>query len=191
MRNRRHLIGVLALTGILGSSLVACSSTAAADTADAPGTTFRTNDWNPPAHPFNADGWEPFGAALAEATDGAVGGQGIPLDTRHSIAIDRRIHAYGTPFYITGELPTGAEGAVEPFHRLTIAQDTGSAIVGPARADIFFGAGAEAGSISGRIQHPGTFVILLPRALDPARRKVPRPPMKPEMAGPALLTETP
>jgi len=130
-------------------------------------------------------------ATELKATDGAVGGQGIPLDTRHSIAIDRRIHAYGTPFYITGELPTGAEGAVEPFHRLTIAQDTGSAIVGPARADIFFGAGAEAGSISGRIQHPGTFVILLPRALDPARRKVPRPPMKPEMAGPALLTETP
>jgi len=80
MRNRRHLIGVLALTGILGSSLVACSSTAAADTADAPGTTFRTNDWNPPAHPFNADGWEPFGAALAEATDGAVGIEHYPSE---------------------------------------------------------------------------------------------------------------
>ena len=49
------------------------------------------------------------------------------------------------------------------------AQDTGSAIVGPARADIYFGAGAEAGRMAGRIRNPGSFVMLLPRALDPAQ----------------------
>ncbi len=58
------------------------------------------------------------------------------------------------------------------------AQDTGSAIVGPARADIYFGAGDEAAQIAGRIRHPGQFVMLLPRELDPvaAAADVPLPP---------------
>ncbi|MCS0502516.1 murein transglycosylase A [Ancylobacter mangrovi] len=114
-----------------------------------------------------------------KADDGAVGAQGLPLVAGRSIAVDKRIHAYGTLFYIAAALPTGTDGALQPFDRLMVAQDTGSAIVGPARADIFFGAGDVAGSISGRIQHPGRFVILLPRALDPARHRVPRPPKPP------------
>jgi membrane-bound lytic murein transglycosylase A len=44
-----------------------------------------------------------------------------------------------------------------------IAQDTGSAIVGPARADIFFGSGPEAGAVAGIVRHPGDFVVLWPR----------------------------
>lgn len=121
--------------------------------------------------------------------DGAVGAQGLPLAAGRSIAVDKAIHVYGTPFFIDAELPTGADGAVEPFERLMIAQDTGSAIVGPARADIFFGAGAPAGTIAGRIQHPGSFVILLPRALDPVRRPVPLP--KPRPAIVPAVSETP
>ncbi|QFR33934.1 murein transglycosylase A [Ancylobacter sp. TS-1] len=111
--------------------------------------------------------------------DGAIGAQGLPVTAGRSIAVDKTIHVYGTPFYIDAALPTGADGAVEPFERLMIAQDTGSAIIGPARADIFFGAGPEAGAIAGRIQHPGDFFVLLPRALDPARRHVPLPPVRP------------
>jgi membrane-bound lytic murein transglycosylase A len=49
-----------------------------------------------------------------------------------------------------------------------IAQDTGSAIVGPARADIFFGAGDGAGRIAGRIRQMGRFAMLIPREIDPA-----------------------
>jgi membrane-bound lytic murein transglycosylase A len=62
-----------------------------------------------------------------------------------------------------------------------IAQDTGSAIVGPARADLFFGAGDEAGQVAGRIRQAGRFAILLPRELDPsaAGAKMPLPPVKP------------
>ena len=56
------------------------------------------------------------------------------------------------------------------FRRLMIAQDTGGAIVGPARADIYFGAGDEAGRIAGRIRHDGRFVMLVPHELDPAPR---------------------
>ena len=49
-----------------------------------------------------------------------------------------------------------------------IAQDTGSAIVGPARADLYFGAGAEAGKVSGRLRHTMRFVMLVPKSLDPS-----------------------
>ena len=64
------------------------------------------------------------------------------------------------------------------FRRLMFAQDTGSAIVGPARADIYFGAGAEAARMAGRIRNPGQFTMLIPRELDPveAARAVPLPP---------------
>jgi membrane-bound lytic murein transglycosylase A len=51
-----------------------------------------------------------------------------------------------------------------------VAQDTGSAIVGPARADIYFGAGADAGKVSGRLRHNARFVILIPKSLDPVAR---------------------
>ena len=65
-----------------------------------------------------------------------------------------------------------------------IAQDTGSAIVGPARADIYFGAGEEAGKIAGRIKNPAQFVMLMPNALDPveAGRKMPLPAPRPASA---------
>jgi membrane-bound lytic murein transglycosylase A len=51
-----------------------------------------------------------------------------------------------------------------------VAQDTGSAIVGPARADLYFGAGVEAGRVSGRLRHSVRFVILIPKSLDPVAR---------------------
>jgi len=65
-----------------------------------------------------------------------------------------------------------------------IAQDTGSAIVGPARADIYFGSGAEAGRIAGRVKNPARFVMLMPRALDPleAGRAMPLPEPRPKSA---------
>ncbi|MDQ0511161.1 murein transglycosylase A [Ancylobacter amanitiformis] len=121
-----------------------------------------------------------------KAGDGAVGAQGLPLAAGRAIAVDKRIHVYGTPFFIRAELPTGDGGALESFSRLMIAQDTGSAIVGPARADIFFGAGGQAGSVAGRIQHPGEFVVLLPRTLDPTRRLVPLPKPRPAIPGPSI-----
>ena len=53
------------------------------------------------------------------------------------------------------DLPIANEKAATKFRRLVFAQDTGSAIVGPARADIYFGAGDEAARIAGRIRNPG------------------------------------
>jgi hypothetical protein len=71
-----------------------------------------------------------------------------------------------------------------------IAQDTGSAIVGPARADIYFGAGDEAGQAAGRVRQTGRFAMLLPRELDPvaAGASVPLPLSRPTiMIGPHQL----
>src|SRR5450631_3911386 len=98
-----------------------------------------------------------------------------------SIAVDKTLHVYGTPFFIEGELPIESERSRTPFHRLMIAQDTGSAITGPARADLYFGAGAEAGKVSGRLRHNMRFVILVPKSLDPLARgrKMPVPDARP------------
>ena len=87
--------------------------------------------------------------------DEAVGGEGVPLMAGRSIAVDRSLHAYGTPFFIEADLPIANSKTPVKFHRLVIAQDTGSAIVGPARADIYFGAGDEAAQMAGRIRNAG------------------------------------
>jgi membrane-bound lytic murein transglycosylase A len=99
--------------------------------------------------------------------DEPMGAQGVPLVPGRSIAVDRALHVYGTPFFISADLPIANEKTATKFRRLVFAQDTGSAIVGPARADIYFGAGAEAARMAGRIRNPGAFAMLLPRALDP------------------------
>jgi membrane-bound lytic murein transglycosylase A len=107
--------------------------------------------------------------------DGPIGGQGVSITDWRSIAIDRNVHAYGTPVYIDTILPTGPAESGEPFRRLMIAQDTGSAIVGPARGDLFLGTGFEAGSVAGRIRHRADWFVLLPKALSPDAAEVPVP----------------
>jgi membrane-bound lytic murein transglycosylase A len=111
-----------------------------------------------------------------------IGAQGVPLTPGRSIAVDK-LHEYGTPFFIEGNLPIESVKPVSPFGRLMIAQDTGSAIVGPARADLYWGAGDDAGRIAGRIRHPGRFVMLLPRELDmiESGRHMPLPVPKPKI----------
>ncbi len=124
--------------------------------------------------------------------DEAVGAQGIPLTAGRSIAVDKSLHVYGTPFFIEGELPIDSERAKTPFHRLMIAQDTGSAIIGPARADLYFGAGQEAGRVSGRLRHAMHFVMLVPRGLDPAARgaRLPVPDPRPSEKIAKLFPQT-
>ena len=124
--------------------------------------------------------------------DEAVGAQGVPLTPGRSIAVDKALHVYGTPFFIEGELPIESERSKTPFRRLMIAQDTGSAIVGPARADLYFGAGAEAGKVSGRLRHNARFVMLVPKSLDPVARgrKMPVPDERPSEKIAKLFPQT-
>ena len=124
--------------------------------------------------------------------DEAVGAQGVPLTPGRSIAVDKSLHVYGTPFFIEGQLPIESEVSKTPFRRLMIAQDTGSAIVGPARADLYFGAGSDAGKIAGRLKNSMRFVMLVPKSLDPSARGrlVPVPDARPSEKIAKLFPQT-
>jgi len=95
---------------------------------------------------------------------GPIGGQGLPLTPLRSIAVDRTLWPYGLPVFIDTALPDVPGVRKGPVRRLTIAQDTGSAILGAARADIFFGSGNEAGAVAGAVRHRGSFTVLWPKA---------------------------
>jgi membrane-bound lytic murein transglycosylase A len=124
-----------------------------------------------------------FRTTNLSAQEEPVGGEGVSLTAGRSIAIDRALHSYGTPFFIEADLPIAGNAASTKLRRLMIAQDTGSAIVGPARADIYFGAGDDAGHIAGRVRQPGKFAMLIPRELDPvaAGADLPLPPERPKV----------
>lgn len=100
------------------------------------------------------------------ADQGPIGGAGLPLTPLRSIAIDRAVWPYGLPVWIDATIPDG-KGGDEHLARLMIAQDTGSAILGPARLDLFVGSGPEAGHRAGLIRHPVAFTVLWPRKATP------------------------
>lgn len=86
---------------------------------------------------------------------GPLGAMNRPITAGRSVAIDPEIVPLGAPVWLE------KEGA-NPIRRLTIAQDTGSAIKGAQRADIFYGTGKDAGEQAGRIRDTGRMVVLLP-----------------------------
>lgn len=102
-------------------------------------------------------------ADVADRTLGPVAAAKVPLTAGRSLAVDRLLHTFGTPFFIDAPTLTAFGGA--PFSRLMIAQDTGSAIVGLARGDLFAGSGDAAGEIAGVVRHPADFYALVPRSL--------------------------
>jgi membrane-bound lytic murein transglycosylase A len=98
------------------------------------------------------------------AGEGPLGTEGVPLTPGRSLAVDRLFVPMGVPVWLDAADPLDPAARLR---RLMVAQDTGGAIIGPARADIYFGAGDEAASVAGRIKHNGRFVMLLPHELDP------------------------
>lgn len=101
--------------------------------------------------------------AVGNPSLGSVGTEGVALTPLASIAVDSRIHALGVPFFIATTKPDG-----RPLQGLFIAQDTGGAIRGAARADIFFGFGASAEALAGEMKSRGRLFVLLPN--DVAKR---------------------
>lgn len=102
--------------------------------------------------------------ALADPTLGAEGAQGVALTGEASLAVDVRFHGFGAPMWIDGTAPTESSGAADiEFRRLLIAQDTGGAIRGPVRGDVYWGANARAEGIAGRMAHKGELYVLLPK----------------------------
>ncbi len=102
-------------------------------------------------------------APVDDPVVGQIAAAKVPLTAGRSIAVDRFLHTFGTPFYIDAPSVTTFDDA--PFSRLMIAQDTGTAIVGPARGDLFAGSGDAAGDIAGGIKDKAAFYALVPRAL--------------------------
>lgn len=103
---------------------------------------------------------------LADPSLGAEGAQGVPLTPEASLAVDLRFHALGAPMWVDGSAPADDEKAADvAFRRLLIAQDTGGAIRGPVRGDIYWGSNARAESIAGRMAHRGKLFVLLPKAV--------------------------
>jgi len=100
------------------------------------------------------------------AQDECLGAQGVPLTPGRSLAVDKKIHVYGTPIWIDADLPIESEKPETKFRRLLVAQDTGAAIIGPARADIYFGHGEDISHAAGRIKQYGKFVMLVPRSVE-------------------------
>ena len=96
-----------------------------------------------------------------ERRRGPIGGEGCVLTPFRSIAIDRNLWCYGLPFWISTKIPWRDQQET-PFDRLMIAQDTGSAILGAARADLFFGSGDQVGQLAGAVRHKADFIVLLP-----------------------------
>ena len=103
-----------------------------------------------------------FDDALA-AEAGPIGGAGVSLSPLRALAVDRSIWPYGLPVFVDATLPWDGSAST-PFQRLMVAQDTGAAIRGAARADIFFGSGPQAAERAGAIRHPGTLFVLWPNA---------------------------
>lgn len=96
---------------------------------------------------------------------GPLGSQGVPLEPGRSLAVDRRFHAMGVPVWLETSDPMNAD---RTFRRLMVAQDTGGAIRGPVRGDIFFGPGEDAALYAGHMNRQGRKYVLLPNSIDPA-----------------------
>lgn len=92
---------------------------------------------------------------------GPVGAQSVPLTPLGSMAIDTGIHALGIPFFVQ----TTAPGLGGDWSGVLIAQDTGGAIKGRVRGDIYYGTGADAGARAGTQNAPGRMWAFLPRAI--------------------------
>jgi membrane-bound lytic murein transglycosylase A len=102
-------------------------------------------------------------AAVNDLDLGPVAAAKVPLTPGRSLAVDRLLHTFGTPFFIDAPALTAFGG--KGFSRLMIAQDTGSAITGPARGDLFAGSGDAAGEIAGVVRSAADFYALLPKPL--------------------------
>ncbi len=97
--------------------------------------------------------------ALPDANLGPRGAQGVALVPERSIAVDPRSVPYGAPVWLDTTEPLSAT----PLRQLTLAQDTGSAIVGAVRADYFWGWGDRAEQQAGRMKQPLKMWVLWPK----------------------------
>lgn len=107
-----------------------------------------------------------FFRELPPDSNGPVGALGVPVAEGRSLAIDPAHIPLGAPVFLSTTWPFSSQ----PLNRLMLAQDTGSAIKGPVRADFFWGFGAKAGAQAGKMRQPGRLWVLLPKGVSPSSR---------------------
>ncbi len=96
------------------------------------------------------------------ALEGPLGSLGVALTPERSVAVDPAYIPLGLPVWLDATLPDGTL-----LQRLAFAQDTGGAIKGPVRADLFIGRGTEAGRLAGEMKQRGRLYVLLPKPPQP------------------------
>ncbi len=96
--------------------------------------------------------------------DGPIGAGDVVLTAGRSLAVDRSLLPLHVPMWLDAEAPGGQEGRLR---RLMVAQDTGGAITGPVRGDVYWGTGEPALAVAGRMRSEGSYYVLLPRSLAP------------------------
>lgn len=99
-----------------------------------------------------------FFKELPNGLSGPLGALGVPLTAGRSIAIDPKYIPLGAPVFLSTTHPLSSQ----PLNRLMMAQDTGGAIRGAVRADLFWGFGNEAGELAGKMKQKGRMWVLLP-----------------------------
>ena len=100
--------------------------------------------------------------------DGPLGAEGVPLTAGRSLAVDRSHIPLGAPVWLAGGMPSPKEGEPDrKLRRLLVTQDTGGAIRGPVRGDVFWGFGDDAEAVAGRMKHQGKLWLLLPKGVEP------------------------
>lgn len=104
-----------------------------------------------------------FFRELPNSLSSPLGALGVPLTDAYSIAVDPRTIPLGAPVFLATTYPNTAE----PLNRLVLAQDTGGAIKGAVRADLFWGFGEQAGMQAGRMKQAGLMWVLFPKGAEP------------------------
>ena len=126
--------------------------------------------------------------SVDDETLGPLGAQSVALTPGRSLAVDLKHWGLGLPLWLDTSWPpeptvpqdSEAKDVLEgvPLQRLMVAQDTGGAIRGPVRGDVFLGFGAEPGEVAGRMKQPGRLAVLLPKEIAAdllAAEQMPRP----------------
>lgn len=103
--------------------------------------------------------------------EGPVGSLNVPLTPGRSVALDAEVYPKGIVGFLEAALPdpgSAAPGATKPMSRWVVHQDSGGAIRGPHRLDLFCGTGLEAEQVAGRLKSPGRFYIVLKKDTRPS-----------------------
>ena len=104
---------------------------------------------------------------ISNASQGPIGANYVPLTPMHSLAVDRAYWPFGLPFYLYNKAEYHSKSVLNGLSTLVIAQDTGSAIRGRSRFDLFCGSGTEAGNLAGELNNNIEYSVLLPKGFVP------------------------